>query len=171
MGNPYVSDSTLDTFLVWVSSFGVPIMVLGVAGQWWVSKGRQHTRHILLAAGSSFLFGLALNQVILLFVHRVRPYDAGLTNLLVAPSVDPSLPSDHAIASFAISATFLVSSFHGASRFLAAAILISVSGVYKGTHYVSDVAGGVLTGLMAAAMVWWIDREDTRVDRFMTGIL
>jgi hypothetical protein len=63
-----------DTFLVWLSSFGVLIMVLGVAGQWQVSKDRQHTRHILFAAGFSFLFGPALNQVILLFVHRVRPY-------------------------------------------------------------------------------------------------
>ena len=95
----------------------------------------------------------------------------GLTNLLVAPSVDPSFPSDHATASFAISATFLVSSFRRASRFLAAAILISVSRVYIGTPYVSDVAGGALTGLTAAAMVRWIYREDTRVDRFMTGIL
>ena len=35
-------------------------------------------------------------------MHRIRPYDAGLTHLIVAPSFDWSFPSDHATAAFAI---------------------------------------------------------------------
>ncbi len=84
---------------------------------------------MLVASGLSFLLGLAINQVILLLVHRIRPYDAGISHLLIAPSADPSFPSDHATATFAIAAAFLL---HGMRRvgfwFLAAALLVTVSG-------------------------------------------
>lgn len=117
------------------------------------------------------MVGLVLNQFILVFVQRVRPYDAGITSLLIPPSGDPSFPSDHATASFAIAAAFLVHQFRGAVAFLAAAVLISVSRIYIGTHYVGDVIGGALTGIVAVGVVWWIYREGTRADRFLTGIL
>jgi undecaprenyl-diphosphatase len=92
----------LDSLMIWVSAIGVPVLVLAVAGQWWRKGDRPHARHVLIAAGFSFLLGLALNQLILLFVHRMRPYDAGISHLLIAPSADPSFPSDHATATIAI---------------------------------------------------------------------
>jgi undecaprenyl-diphosphatase len=55
--------------------------------------------------------------------------------------------------------------------FLAAALLIGLSRVYLGTHYVSDVLGGDATGFLAAALVRMAYRENTRVDRLITGIL
>lgn len=159
-----------DLLMVWISSIGVLLLVFAVACQWWDRHDRKHTRHVLLAAGFSFLIGLALNQLILLFVQRARPYDGGITSLLMPPSGDPSFPSDHATASFAIAATFLVHRFRGAAAFLAAAILISISRIYIGTHYVSDIVGGALTGILAVGIVWWKYREGTRADRFLTGI-
>ena len=150
---------------------GVPVLVLAVACQWWVRQDRRHSRHILLAAGFAFLIGLAINQLVLLFFQRVRPYDAGITNLLVPPSGDPSFPSDHATAAFAIAATFLLHRFRGGALFLAAAILISVLRIYIGTHYFSDVVGGAAAGTVAAGAVWWVYKEGTRADRFLTGLL
>lgn len=170
--NSWASNSQLADFLmVWVSFLGVPILVFAVACQWWARRNRQHTRHVLLAAGFSFLVGLALNQFVLLFVQRVRPYDEGITRLLIPPSGDPSFPSDHATASFAIAAVFLLHRFRGAGAFLVAAVLISTSRIYIGTHYISDIVGGALTGILAVAMVGWMYREGTRVDRFLSGIL
>jgi undecaprenyl-diphosphatase len=89
---------------------------------------------------------------------------------LIPPSSDPSFPSDHATAAFAITAAFLLHQFRGATAFLAAAVLISISRIYIGTHYLSDVFGGALTGTFTAGMVWWIYRERTRTDYFLTGI-
>jgi len=54
--------------------------------------------------------------------------------------------------------------------FLAAATLVTFSRVYVGTHYASDVLGGALTGILAAFIVRTGYREDTRIDRLVTGI-
>lgn len=162
----------LDSLMIWVSAIGVPVLVLAVAGQWWRKGDQPHTRHVLIAAGFSFLLGFALNQLILLFVHRMRPYDAGISHLLVARSADPSFPSDHATATIAIAAAFL---FHGMRRtgvwFLAAAVLMMISRVWIGTHYASDILGGALTGVIAAALVRALYWEGTRADRLITNIL
>jgi undecaprenyl-diphosphatase len=162
----------VDFLMIWVSTIGIPLLVLAVAVQWWRRSDRLHTRHVLIAAGLSFLVGLALNQLILLLVHRLRPYDGGVTHLLIAPSTDPSFPSDHATAGFAIAAAFLL---HGMRRaglgFLAAAVLVAFSRVYLGTHYAGDVLGGAATGIVAAIIIRAAYQENTRLDRLVTGIL
>lgn len=164
--------AVIDVLMIWISAIGVPLLVLAVAGQWWRGGGRPYDRHILVAAGLSFLLGLAINQSVLLLVHRIRPYDCGITHLLIARSSDPSFPSDHATATFAIAAAFLV---HGMRRtelwFLAATALVSISRVYVGTHYVGDILGGAVTAIVAAALVRVFYREGTRLDRFVTAIL
>jgi len=161
----------LDFLMAWISTIGVPLLILAVVVRWWSPTDRPHTRHVLVATGLSFLLGLALNQLILLFVHRMRPYDGGVTHLLIDRSADYSFPSDHATATFAIAAAFLL---HGMRRaglsFLAAAALVTFSRVYVGTHYASDVLGGALTGTLAAFIVRIGYREDTRIDRLVTGI-
>lgn len=163
--------ASLDLLMIWISSIGVPLMIVAVAVQWWRRGERSHIRHTLVSAGFSFLLGLGFNQLILLGVHRTRPYDGGLTHLLIERSADFSFPSDHATATFAIAAAFLA---HGSRRaglaFLAAACLITVSRVYIGTHYASDVLGGALTGIAAALVIRTVqsrpaDHRHTLVER------
>ncbi len=168
---PAGSHALVDWIMVGASQFGVPLLVLLVVLQWWSRRARPYVRHTCVSAGLSLLIGLGLNQIILLFVHRVRPYDAGLTHLIIGHSADWSFPSDHATATMAIAAAFLL---HGLRRrgmvFLGAALLICFSRVYVGTHYVSDVLGGVLTGIITAIAVHLLYPKETRVDRLITGI-
>ncbi len=132
----------LDALMVGVSTFGFPAIVLAVALQWWSTRTDRMSACVI-ASGLSFLLGPGLNQVVLLFIQRVRPNDVGLTHLLVERSADWSFPSDHATATAAIAAAFLL---HGFSRrgalLLSAAVIVSVSRVYVGVHYASDVFGG-----------------------------
>jgi undecaprenyl-diphosphatase len=159
--------AALDFLMISISTVGVPILVLAVIVQWWFPRPDPSNRHVL-----SFLLGLALNQLILLLVHRARPYDSGITHLLIGPSADYSFPSDHATATFAIAATFLLHGKRGCGiAFSIAALLMIVSRVYVGTHYASDVLGGAVTGIIAAIFVRLVYREGTRADRFVTGIL
>jgi undecaprenyl-diphosphatase len=159
-----------DTAVVGMSSMGLPVLIALVAIQWWLPSGRYRDRHVLFSAGLSFLMGLGLNQVILLFIHRVRPYDAGITHLIIEKSADFSFPSDHATAVFAI--TFLA---HGLWQrgiwFLIAAILISLSRVYIGTHYVSDILGGALTGSVAAVAISVFFSRTSRFSLILSKIM
>lgn len=166
------ANTAIDVLMIWVSAVGAPLLVLAVAAQWWRQGDRDHTRHVLVATGLSFLLGLAINQAILLLVQRIRPYDAGVSHLLITPSGDPSFPSDHATATFAVAAAFLVQGMRRLGYwFLAAALLVSVSRVYVGTHYVGDLLGGAATGFVAAVVVRALYREGTRLDRLVTRIL
>ena len=147
-------------------------MVLLVALQWWSRENRYHIRHAALSAGLSFLLGLVINQAILLFVHRIRPYDAGVTHLLIAPSADWSFPSDHATASFAIVAAFALQRLpRRALGLLLLALLVCWSRIYVGTHYLTDVLGGALTGALGAAFVRTLYRENSRLDQIATRVL
>ena len=166
------SNVLLDSFMIAATQFVVPLLMLLVALQWWSRRERVHVRHTCVAAGLSFLIGLGLNQIILLSVHRIRPYDAGISHLIISRSGDWSFPSDHATATFAIAASFLL---HGMRKralgFLAGALLVCASRVYVGTHYVTDVLGGVVTGIIAAAAARSLYWEGTWADRFITKIL
>lgn len=95
-----------DSVMIALTQFGVPLVVVMAALQWRSRNDRLHVRHVALTAGLSFVLGLGINQMILLFVHRVRPYDAGVTHLIIPPSADPSFPSDHATAVAAVVAAF-----------------------------------------------------------------
>jgi undecaprenyl-diphosphatase len=162
----------LDLVLMAMSMVGAPAMILAVALRWWSRVDRARERHAAVAAGLSFILGLTLNQILLLFAHRVRPYDAGVTHLLIAPSRDPSFPSDHATAAFSIVFAFLLQKrFLRAFLFSLVGALLVISRVYLGIHYVGDIVGGMLTALIAASVVPLLYREGTAFDRRITGIL
>jgi undecaprenyl-diphosphatase len=164
-------NETLDAAMVFITSFGVPIMIVLVALQWWSKRPREHMRHTAVAAGLSFLLGLAIAQIILLFIHRMRPYDAGVSHLLIAPTVDWSFPSDHATAALAIVAAFALQGFRRwAYIFLAMAILVCLSRIFVGMHYVTDILGGAAVALIAAIIVKLAYRRDTKIDRWITSI-
>jgi undecaprenyl-diphosphatase len=166
------TNALLDAVMIVATKTGVPLLVALVIAHWWSKIDRTHRRHTCIAAGLSFLIGLGLNQIILLFVHRVRPYDVGVSHLIISKSPDWSFPSDHATASIAIVAAFAL---HGLPRrsllFGLPALLICWSRIFVGTHYLTDVLGGSLTGVVAAMLVWVFYREGSRLDRFATGFL
>jgi undecaprenyl-diphosphatase len=162
----------LDVAFVAVTTAGVPLVVLAVALQWWPRADRSSERHVAIACGLSFLVGLALNQLILLFADRLRPYDAGVTHLLIAPSLDPSFPSDHSTAVFSIAFAYLLHKrWLRAVVFIVAGSFVVFSRVYVGTHYVGDILGGMLTAFIAASIVRTAYPQGTTIDRWVTSIL
>jgi undecaprenyl-diphosphatase len=161
-----------DVVAIDISTITVPLMVLAVIALWWRPTDRIHSRHVAIVAGLSFLLGLGLNQMILLFIHRLRPYDAGLTHLLIAPSADFSFPSDHATAAFAVGFAYLAGGLRRYGLlFVALATAVALSRVYVGTHYVSDVIGGALTASIAVAVTTKFYPAGNALDRQLTRIL
>ncbi len=172
INSPAGTNALLDSVMIMATKGGVPLLVALVMAQWWSKIDRTHVRHTCIAAGLSFLIGLGLNQIVLLFVHRVRPYDANVSHLIISKSADWSFPSDHATAAIAIVAAFALHRLPlRALLFGLLTLLICWSRIFVGTHYLTDILGGGLTGVFAAVLVWIVYREGSRLDRFVTGIL
>jgi len=67
-------------------------------------------------------------------------------------NTDPSFPSDHAAAAFAIAAVVLALRPRLGIATLAAAVAVAYARVYVGLHYPADVAGGALIGVVVALL-------------------
>ena len=164
-------NAALDSLLIDVSKYGVPLLVGLVITQWWFGEPRSQTRHACVAAGASFALGLGLAQIILLFIHRERPYDAGISHLIIDKTVDWSFPSDHAIASSSIVFAWALNGMRRwLSVFVGLTALICFSRVYVGMHYASDIIGGIGVALVAVWMVKLVYKPDTKLDRWVTGL-
>jgi undecaprenyl-diphosphatase len=114
-----------------------------------------NARHGVVAAGFSALLALGIAHLITEFWDRARPYDAHPTaaHLFISPSSDPSFPSDHATAAFAIAVAIWLRSRKAGWLALAMATILAVSRVAVGVHYPADVIGGALIGTASALIL------------------
>lgn len=121
-------------------------------GKWRSRNGR----HGVAAAGFSALLALGAAQVIGALWDRPRPYEAhpGDAHLLLAPSPDPSFPSDHATAAYAIAIAILLRHRKAGVVALILATFVAIARVGVGTHYPTDVLGGAALGALAALVLW-----------------
>lgn len=148
-------------------------------GKWRSVNGR----HGVAAAGFSALLALGAAQVIGTLWDRARPYEAhpGQAHLLgLAPSPDPSFPSDHATAAYAIGVAIGLRHTQAGVVALILATLVAVSRVALGTHYPTDVLAGAALGALAALLLWappvrrrlhrLADRAGELYDRLITSL-
>jgi undecaprenyl-diphosphatase len=162
---------TLDFLIVLVANWGIFLLIAMIALRWWSTHEREIARFGAVRCGLAVALGLLLNYLCSLFVHRIRPYDSGLTNLIVARSGDPSFPSDHSTIVFAIAFSLLLRRDRYAILFLVGAILVGFSRIYIGTHYLSDVFGGAGTAFIAAVVVSAIYKEESRLNKWVVKML
>lgn len=117
------------------------------------------TRKVGCMMAAALLGTLLINNILLKnLVARIRPYEVieGLTYLVQRPS-EFSFPSGHAGSSFAAACIMLrrLPKCYGIPAFVLA-IVISLSRLYVGVHYPSDVLFGAISGILisyAAEMI------------------
>lgn len=113
-------------------------------------------RHGVIAAGFSAALALGIAQIIVHVWERPRPYvaHADSAHLFIQASHDPSFPSDHATASFAIAVSLLLRHRRVGILAVVMAAVLSVARVAVGTHYPSDVLAGASLGSASALALW-----------------
>ena len=127
---------------------------LGDNGYFWIFLSLflcifKKTRKAGIFALLALLFSVIVNNAILKnLIGRIRPYEiiAGL-DCIIAHAKDASLPSGHTGSSFAAATAYLLKLPKKISipTFIMA-ILISLSRLYVGIHYPTDVIAGAITG-------------------------
>jgi undecaprenyl-diphosphatase len=145
-----------------LAELAVPLYAVATVALWFVSRPPGVSRWRLTSVSALVAAAIALlaNQAIARVWDRPRPFATheAATYLLSAPSPDPSFPSDHAAAAFAIAFCVLAFSRWAGLGFLSAATLIGLSRIALGLHYPSDILAGMLVGWAAAMVVLHLGR-------------
>lgn len=145
----------VDDMVEMISHYGPLLMVAILVGLWfWPAARDQRDRFqsaVIIATFSATL-ALGVNQVIIRTWDRPRPFAAHAVTLLLAPSKDPSFPSDHAAFAFAVAVAVLLMARRVGWLLLAMAALIGLARVYAGEHYPGDVVAGAAVGSLVATL-------------------
>jgi membrane-associated phospholipid phosphatase len=158
----------------------VPLFAIATVALWLLARPYGNPRWKLACSSALIAAAIALatNQVISHVWARPRPFTDHplLTHVLSARTTDPSFPSDHAAAAFAIAFAVLAFSRRAGAVFLAAATLIGLTRIALGMHYPSDVLVGALVGFGAAMLVTtlgcsWVVRVVVLVSRITDPLL
>ena len=131
---------------------------LGDAGIFWIVLTLillvyRKTRKLGFACAISMVIGLLITNVILKnWIARPRPYDDfQMIKLIIETQKDYSVPSGHSCNSFACAwVIFRMAKKRWGVPALILAILISLSRLYVGVHYPTDVIGGMAIGIFSA---------------------
>jgi len=148
--------SGIDLFFVYLaeySSYVFAIIFIAVAGYQLVCC--VNNRKNLLWSPLLLLPGVLLvNYLLRLLISRERPFAAlEEFSALIYHYYGNSFPSNHAAASFAIAGTiYLINPLVGKISF-GMAVLVSISRIYVGVHYPSDVLAGGLLALVILCLV------------------
>lgn len=147
----------------WLTPIMVFVSTIGNAGLVWIFLGITlsvipKTRKLGFLALASLLGCFLINNILLKnLAARPRPYtQLPDLSLLVPYPKDYSFPSGHACSSFAVAGSL----WHSGRTWnllripaLVLAILISLSRLYVGVHYPSDVIVGAMIGLIGSAVI------------------
>ena len=134
--------------------------------------GRVIAQRAAVAAGASAALALLIAHFVSVAADRPRPFvaHAGAIHPFLAHAADPSFPSDHATAAFAIAVAVLLRQRRWGIALVALATVVAVGRVFLGLHYPTDVLAGAALG-SAAALALWAPAARTALDRLTDSLL
>jgi undecaprenyl-diphosphatase len=122
-------------------------------GKWKSVNGRRG----VAGAGLSAVLAIGVAHLIAGLWDRARPYEAHASaHLFISRSPDPSFPSDHATAAFALAVGVFLWHRRAGWLMLGMATVLALSRVAVGTHYPGDVLGGAAIGAASALVVYYL---------------
>ena len=156
LNNFVVHHAWLGRTLAEVEKWAVPVLAMATFGLWLLDRPGNRRKWKLASATAlaSAALALLVNQAIAQLWHRDRPFAAHPSaHVWGSRSHDPSFPSDHASAAFAIAFAVLLFDRLAGAVLLVAALIVGVGRVFIGAHYPADVLAGLLVGLACALLV------------------
>ena len=153
---------------------------LGDGGIFWLAIGvilcfPKKTRKWGFGLILAVIFGaIGCNVILKNAVQRIRPYDNPMGTFtaeqLMALGIglphDWSFPSGHTTASFAAATAVFLRNKKVGTPLLVLATVIAFSRLYLYIHYPSDVLVGLLWGMTAAVLAYWVLNKLTESKKF-----
>jgi membrane-associated phospholipid phosphatase len=150
--------SILDSLALALDKLDQPVIVavilVIVFGVMWFLKGWRTSLGIVIVAGAGWVSCLLVKYA----VHQPRPALDDVLHPLLKSASTLSYPSGHVAFVAALGAALFMAVSNRAARvaivvvFSIVAILVALSRLYVGVHYLSDTAGGVLNGIAGAIL-------------------
>ncbi len=142
-------------------------VVTAVAGlSWFLRNGEDQDRRLAVytALVATALALLAASIIQHVYVHP-RPFLLRSDVVLLVPhAADPSFPSEHTTAAFALATGIALYRTRVGVILLGVASIVGFSRIYVGLHYPADVIAGALLGTSVAVSLWafrrplvWLD--------------
>ncbi|MCC8337062.1 phosphatase PAP2 family protein [Streptomyces sp. R1] len=139
------------------TELGILVFVALFAVQWWRARTRDdRSMAQALLAPAAVVVGYGLSEIIKNWLHEERPCRAipNVRTIAACPAPgDWAFPSNHSVIAAASAATLLVTWRLVAAFALPLAVLVALSRVYVGVHYLHDVAAGALLGVVLAPLL------------------
>ena len=141
--HPVILDALAMTF----SGLGASILLWILSGIWLFFHEEREGKHIFWRVFIAVAIASILVETVMKPIFgRIRP-EADMGALIVAPATGYSFPSGHATVSWALAVVLASVERLYAPVWFALAFCISLSRVYLGVHFPSDVVAGALIGL------------------------
>ena len=162
----------VDRLAVWFALWS-PYLVVALVAMLWLRRRTQtgvRDREAAVHAGLAAVLALFVNWSIAAAWSRDRPFADHAAHVLVARSADPSFPSDHASAAFAIAVAVFLYDRRVGSVLLGLASLMALDRVFVGLHYPGDVLAGALIGTAVALALVVVRKELALVVRVVNVV-
>ena len=151
-----LAHSWLGHLVAGIETVAVPLFAVATCALWLLDRpgGPRKWKLASASALASAALALLVARVIGELWTRPRPFATHASaHVWGGRSHDPSFPSDHASAAFAIAFAILLFDQTVGAIFVAAAVVVAAGRVVVGAHYPSDVLGGMLVAYGSALFV------------------
>lgn len=157
-----------DSFVIRLAGLTPYVFIVLLIAMWFFANPQK--RYASFLAGGSVLLAMLLSYCVGKLFFHPRPFMDGLGVQLVSHAPDTSFPSDHTTFVFAIAFSLLFSLANKSlGWFLVVVSLLSgIARVYVAVHYPGDIAGALVIGAIAAAIVFFINQNVDWLRRFYT---
>lgn len=146
------ADATASVVAKWTAIVMLVLIMLAAAGVLLPPTAHQTALTGAICAVTSAILARIVNEPISRWVAKPRPFERETFQALVWHEKGKAFPSNHATGAFALAVGMgQVPGYRDILYVLA--ILLCLSRIYGGLHYVTDVLGGVLHGSLIALLV------------------